>query len=169
MIVDSPNSFNVTIGAETRVPEEGDAQVVIPATILPVVLSLKPLQTTISTTDTLTQSNIYVASALSANAVSFQSLFGTLGAGLWELEMSLITLFNFVPAPGSFIGAAILLNQNSVDKQMVRRFGSIGSFVDNQRMRILLRNKATLLIELGSTGVGQNIDSIAIVNAVRII
>lgn len=172
MIIDSPIAYDLTLGADSRIPEEGDAQVHVPASVLPVVLFLRP---------TVLLNN--PANPLLARSVLFhlfiarvnQAAVGTslvqLVRGLWEIEISMASSFDYTPAPpiGNAAGVEVRLINSIVSTTALTRFPQIGSFTDYTRYRVLFQETTTISLQVPLTGLTDDLAVQVSVNAIRIL
>lgn len=169
MIIDSAVTYDLTIGQSGRRPTPDDAQVVVPPIISPVALTLMPHLDNVADTVELNASAFYHTQVSRTNQAAIQQIIATLAPGLYELELSLSTFSSFSTAVGAFVGTAILLTFGTFQKAVLKRLAAGGSFTDYNRLRVLLRQDATLALEIGVTGVGQSLDGSAHVNVIRIL
>lgn len=169
MIVDGTNNMDLAIGQDRRIPQDGDAQIVIPGTINPVLLTLFPHGLGPGAATILNRSAAYSAQQTRTNQAANLLPFATLAKGLYEFEMQMITAFNYAAAAASFLGCQLMLGYLGVNVELMRRIASNGSFVDYNRMRMLLTAQATLNINTDLTGVGQTADCAVIINVIRVL
>jgi hypothetical protein len=171
MIVDTPFTFDMTVGQERRIPQDGDNQLLIPPTLNGVFLGLRP--TSIGGAQgavPIRESFLVQQDLFRNNQAAVSQLLLTLPAGLFELEMTLSTQFDYAGAVGTANGATIQLTDalgNIV--RMLSRFAAIGTFVDYNRVRLLLRAASSLNLDVSITTVAQHLDVRAAVNAIRIL
>jgi len=172
MIVDSPVNFGLTLGQDRRIPQDDDAQVIIPASILPVVLALQTHKSDDAIVPTAAQSVSVIAGTTltqAPSAAEAQSDIIILAPGLWELELTLSSWFNFTPAAPATRGASIVMLYQATTMFLLDRWTQSGSFTDFNRLRFLLSSQAIVSLIAGATGAAQNNSSRAIVNAIRIL
>lgn len=169
MIIDGLTNINLAVGVDRRIIEDGDTQVAIPAAIFPTLLTLSPHNVAPTAIIVQNQSAIYEAQATLTNGVGVSPAFATLSKGLYEFEMSMASAFNFVTAAGAFGGCAIAITYQGATTNLVKRIASVGSFVDYNRMRVLLISQATLSTTVSTNGIGQTTDMNVIVNVIRIL
>ena len=171
MIVDSQFTYDLTVGQDRRIPADNDAQTFIPAQVSPVVLALQP--TVFDSTGgnpTYKNSVIINKSFAQNNAGAFSSDLITLAPGLWELEMTMATQFDFVGTVATLNGAAIrLIDTLATTVNVLKRIAAIGTFTDYNRIRVLLRSATKINAFVGITTVAQHADADICVNAIRII
>lgn len=170
MIVDGPNTIDLAVGTDRRVIESSDAQLSLPPVLMPVLLNLKAHIAGPASATVQRQSAMYRSTLTRTNQAGLQQTFATLDKGLWELEITMASLFTaFIAGVGTFIGTALLLSYNGIDHPILRRIGFTGSYVDFNRMRILVLSQATLALEVGTTGAGQSSDADVQVNCIRVL
>lgn len=170
MIVDSPMNIALAIGQERRRIENGDAQLSIPPVILPVLLGLQPHTVAVSSSVVQNQSVLAKQQTVRVNQAAITQTIITLGKGLWELEMTLATQFNYLGAVGTLNGSHLqLLYPGPTAINLLERFAQIGTFTDYNRMRLLLTQDVTLQLVMDITGVGQNMDASCTINCIRIL
>jgi len=169
MIVDKALTFDLTIGVDKRIPVDGDAQVQVPALVMPVCLMIQPTRVSsaagVETTSHLAESLLTRAASLPSTSTTVT----TLAAGLWELELSLASWFDFQNTVGLFLRNVIELSYQGFTITLVARLVAPGSFTDYQRLRLLLSSNAGIIHRVPATGVAQTLDSEMMVNAIRIL
>lgn len=169
MIVTTPNTFNLTIGAPGRIPEESDAQVIVPGTIMPVAYSLRPHIGGFQSAVELNESSMIETSNSRTNQAATTIAFALLGKGLWELECTLATVYNYVGTVAAFNGVALQITYGGQIRNTIKRLSAIGSFVDRNNLKLLLLGQATLSLDLPLTGAGQSLDTVLMINCVRVL
>lgn len=171
MIVDSGLNIGLAVGQDRRLMQEGDAQVVIPPTILPVVLALQPLAAMPGQNDTPVTSFLYHREfSTPQNTGAAETRICILSKGLWELELSIASWFNYamILATPSFVSFTLDYQGTNLIT-LLKRYATSGSFTDYNRLRILLQSDADINAENPVTGVGQNCVSDFTLNAIRIL
>ena len=172
MIIDGPITFDLTLGQDRRVPQEGDAQTDVPPVINPVVLALRPTRLlTQPANPTLTDSTLFDFFISRVNQVALTSTLVTLAKGLWELEMSVASIFDFNPVPPLTNASPVELSlTNSLVTTVIgSRFPAIGSFTDYNRLRILLLEPTAINLFVPLTGVTDDLSVQVSLNCIRII
>lgn len=172
MIIDGPITFDLTVGADRRIPQDGDAQTEVPPIVTPVVLALAPTRSS-NGGGALINSSTLIDSALTiapSSAASF-SVMQLISPGLWEFEVTQSSNFNFAMAPGTPGGCGVefldpILGMRTA---IIFRSAQIGGFVDYNRVRVLFVKQMSLRMFFSATAAGQNIDFRALVNAIRIV
>ena len=168
MIIDGLNVIDLAIGADRRIIEEGDAQLRVPSVIAPVLLNLRPTVDLWSNSAEQAGSVFGQIEGSRSNQAQSDLAFMTLAKGLWELEFTLSTLFSYTMVGPGNAGVDLKINYISTTR-VLRRYPQIGSFVDFQRMRVLLIKPASIILGMPANGVGQVLDASATLNAVRVI
>lgn len=169
MIIDGPITFDLTVGADRRIPSFGDGQTLIPPSIQPVVLALRP-HTTPALGEVVSDSFVQSFLITRTNQAGVSTLINTLRPGLWELELTLSSWMNFSETAGLFARIDVEYIFPNATQVGLSRFCLINSsFVDFQRNRILLIRPMSINLRLPLTGVGQSIDALVTINAIRII
>ena len=169
MIIDGVNVLDLALGANRRIVQDGDTQLAIPSTILPVLLNIRRTQTGIQTGTPQEQSVLSEANQATNNAATSSVSIMTLQGGLWELELILCSQFDFSNAFGSLVTADITLNYKGLARRLLSRIASIGTFTDYQRMRVLLEDNCQMNLRNGTTGAAEHMTTLAIVNAIRVL
>jgi len=167
--VDGPNVIDLALGADRRIPEEGDAQITIPSLIMPVLLQLKPTRF-VQLAVTL-QRDSALASLFDSrtNQAQISRDVINIDKGLWEFEISMATSCNFAYVANSDFGVSCDLAYAGFTIPLLKRFFSIGNFNDYNRLRLLLVEPAKIQSNISLTGVGQSADMRLTVNAIRIL
>jgi hypothetical protein len=171
LIIDGPITYDLTVGSDRRIPQDGDAQIQVPPSVLPVVLALRKTTFKNSFGNAVPVSSLLVQADVSrVNQAALTQTLTTLAVGLWELELTLATQFNYLSAVGTLNGAHIqLVDAVGTTIRLLSRFANVGTFTDFNRVRLLFDQQATLNLEANLTGVGQNLDARACVNCIRIL
>jgi hypothetical protein len=93
-----------------------------------------------------------------------------LGLGLWELEVTLASWFNYSNVAAAFNRITLeLFFPVGGGQILLTRFASPGSFTDYNRVRILIEQTAQVLIRVPATGVGESLDCSPSINAIKIL
>lgn len=159
----------MTFGDTARSPEASDNNVQVPNMILPVVLALRAHESTIPGA-IFQGSTISETLLASANSAPLTSQIITLAPGLWEIEISMTSWFNYNKVSADFNGTAVIFNYQGVNRTLMKRYAATNlSATDFARYRLLLSAVGTLSLNSSTTGVGQALDAQAIVNAIRIL
>lgn len=169
MIVDQGLTFDLTIGTTKRIPQDGDAQVVVPPMVMPIALMIQP--TRVASSAAL-QVSSHIAESLITRAASqatSPNTMTTLSPGLWELEMTLANWFDFQNVQGAFTRTTLELIYQGFTITLLSRFAAPGSFTDFQRLRLLLTSNADLVHRAPGTLALQTLDTEATLNAIRIL
>lgn len=169
MIIDSASIIDLASGAERRVIQLGDGQILVPSVLQPVVDHILPtlipvFASQVNRTSFLLDSFINVQ-----NAVDTTSIVCTLAAGMWDLDMGLNSQFNFAKGLPLLIGTLIVFSYQGQTVSLMGRQPSIGSFYDVRKVRILTRDISTLSVRTGLNGVGQATDLVFQISAARVL
>jgi len=96
MIVDTPLLSGIAIGTDRVVPQEGDAQVVIPSSIQPIIFPIQPHFNILPpAVDVQRGSVLTFLSATKLNVAAAIDTVITLAKGLWTIEVNLCARANF--------------------------------------------------------------------------
>ncbi len=169
MIIDGVNVLDLAIGTDRRIPEEGDTSLRIPSSILPVLLNAKRHTVPALSTDVMDVSFITENSQSLNNQGTTSSVCVSLARGLWELELILVSQFDFASAVAGFKMSDIILTFKGADRRLLSRMAAIGSFTDYNRLRLLLDQTTTIKIRGSATALGEHLDQMAIINGIRIL
>ena len=172
MIVDGVNVMDLALGADRRIVEDGDAQLVIPSTIIPVLLNARPHSPAPTLATTVFQGSVLARDAETINGpaqgdTAFNLML--LDRGLWELEYSMASLFDFTTTPAGPSRNRLRITYQGITLDLLARYAQIGSFNDFGRSRLLLSSSAQISQVVGFTGAGQNDLVHCSVNAIRIL
>lgn len=168
MVIDSPLTFGLTVGADRRIPQEGDSQVIVPALVLPIALMAQP-HSALNSSASFQGSGIIDVTSTLTNGAGIATTFMTLAPGLWELEINMASVFNFVGSVGTMNGAKTQLLYQTILNDLATLTAQIGSQSIYVRWRLLLVSVATLIHALDTNTVGQTTTSSTTVSAIRIL
>lgn len=168
MILDSSLIFQMTSGDAKRIPESGDTQLTVPATVLPIVLALRPL-TAIAVGAQIDDSAFISVVQSRSNVAALDQIIMTLNPGVWEIELQLAVNSNVPASLGTSIRTSIDYLYQGVTNPALSVMS--GPFLNSLfgRNRVLLTSPLSIVFHIVAVAVAQNIDSIASVNAIRII
>lgn len=169
MIVESPLTFGLTIGADRRIPNEDDSKVFIPATVQPVVLMLQPHSAWPNISTIANGSAVGELANNITNAAGVDSILFTLPRGLWKLQITLASGFNWAATPPALSGATVSLLYQGFSLQLITRTAAIGSFFDTLEMDFIFQSDAVLSLLLDTNGVAQTTTAKMIGNAIRVL
>lgn len=172
MIVDGPYTFDLTVGADRRIPDTNDAQTVIPPSVSPVVLGLKPTRffNGFAGVTPLTLSTLIQGDLSRLNQAAISQLVCVLAPGLWELELTLATQFDYAGTVATFNGADIsIVDSGGRVVKLLTRLAAVGTFSDFDRRRILILDQCNVNLDVSITGAAQHLDARVCVNAIRIL
>jgi hypothetical protein len=169
VIVDSPLTLSLTVGQDRRIPDQLDARIEVPPVIIPIVLALQPTKV-LENTSTPQQQSFFTESIFTrTNQPTTAQTIGTLAKGLWELEITLSSWFNYNNTPGALNRVQIDYFMSNLIVPSINRFAGPGSYTDYQRVRILVEQQCAILHRVPATAVGENLSTVATLNAIRII
>lgn len=171
MILGGSNNYNITQGDFLRTPQENDASVVVPPTVLPVVLSLRP--TIVNQPNSIDQDGSTLEWNFIArnNQAAASTPIIRIKAGLWELEVTCATWFNYTPTPPltSASDAGLSFQYEGITTPILARYPQTGSFTDFNRLRILIKSVAEISLVYPATGAAEHLIIKGVVNAIRIL
>lgn len=170
MILDSPLTLDMTEGSGRRVVQAGDAQLVVPAVVNPVVF---PMRFTRPDPDPTVLHNLSfnTYSELSrTNQAALSDPICRMAPGMWEIQMNLALWANFTVAAGLSLGADIDLLYTSpvTGVSLLTLYPIIGAQSIFGTMRILLQTEATIRIFAPITGAAQSLNVTASINGIRL-
>lgn len=170
MIIDYGGTIDLAVGTDRRTMEQGDAQVVIPNVVLPIVLNLRPTFIAVNTTTKIEGSILLTFQQTQLASVAGSTLnVQTLAKGLWELEMSLSSLYSYAVTVAANRSLQAILSYQGQTSTLMTRFPTIGSFVDLARFRLLLTSDATIQMIQPTTGVSETFIYHLNANCIRIL
>jgi len=172
MIIDGPNTIDLAVGTDRRIPEGGDAQLQIPPILLPVLLNLKPHNPSPTATTSVFEGSALLRDVQTANPPSTGATAANLmllDAGVWELEMTMSSWFDYGGTAPAVVGAQLRISYQAVVINLMLRFAAVGSFIDYNRVRLLLVSAGQISQVAGATGVGQNNAVLCTINAIKIL
>ena len=170
MILDYNGVIDLAVGLDRRIIQDGDAQLVVPAQIVPILLNIRP--TVISVDSNVIQQGSAFADVGGNQAASTLSRsldMLNLPKGLYELELTLATKFDFAQVVNLNNPVAIRIAYQSGFARMLCRYPAIGVFNDSAKYRMLFSSPATIQLLFPDTAVAQNIDARAFINAIRVL
>jgi len=172
VIVDGPITYDLTLGQERRISQESDAQTVVPPSVSPVVLAIRPtVLRTQPANPTEQGSSLFHFFIARLNQAAATTVLVTLPRGLWELELSQSCAFDYAAAfpLATLSGCEIQLAGSIATVALLVRFPTIGAFVDYNRLRVLLQESMTINSFVPATGAAQNLAQKITVNCIRIL
>jgi len=171
MIVDSPLTFGLTVGADRRIPQEDDARVLVPPVISAVALMAQIHTSSTVALTPLEQSLLIDRSDVRTNQAGLVTNFITLSQGLWELELNMASTFNFTPVPPNATSNRLRITYKGVTTGLIVRHAAQGSHQDFNRLRLLLDETGLISTETAITNFVAT-DSLVVfylVNAIKVI
>lgn len=172
MIIDGPITFDLTLGADRRIPQPEDARLVVPPIMTPVVLSLKPTRIQDAFAGQITDSSLLTDFFVSRlNQVGTTFSIANLVPGLWEIELTMASFFDYTPAPPLVIGSPLRVIIFTATETVIvlARFPTAGSFTDFNRLRILTPVNVTVGCSVPTTGATDDLSVYVTLNAIRIL
>lgn len=172
MILNRPLLYDLTQGDEARIPTADDATLILPPVLQPVVLALRStVLLTQPPNPTLSGSAMFDFFQARVNGVATTSSMVTLPKGLWELELSMATSFDYTPVPPltNLSPVEIQLSNSLSTIVIVSRFPAIGSHQDFNRLRLLLLEPTSLNLFVPLTGVTDDLAVQLSCNCIRIL
>jgi len=172
VIIDSPSIIQLALGTDRRVPEQGDAQVVLPSTLVPTV---ELMQTTrevpnagIAMLESACRDN---GQRTNNNQAASADTLITLPPGRYRLECFLMAIGNVVQTfTAADVGVRITIDFGNTSTTLLGAF--IGAGMPQHAygsFEVLMPVQFTLVHRVMITPVGQTIISRCTVNAVRIL
>jgi hypothetical protein len=171
VIVDSPLLAGLTLGSGRAVPEQGDSQVTVPPTIIPVTQACTPHVFYASTHSADQTSTFTEITQNLTNQAQTEVNIATLPKGLYLLQMNMASWFSFTPAGPVTTGAEIRakISANGTQVKLLSRYPFTGSFTDYFECLILAVDDLILTQVGGITGAAQFLTVRTLINAVRIL
>jgi hypothetical protein len=168
MIIDGPNTVDLAVGTDRRLPQEGDAQLLVPPLLMPVLQNLKPHRITFA--GTVRHSDSVLRSFFSHNGGggNVTSTILTLSKGLYELEFSLASVFTADAPSGTDHSASIEAVYLGLPIPVLFRFARVGNYVDYNRMRFLAVDDFTIQNRIQAAA-GNDVTMRSVVNAIRVL
>jgi len=172
MIIDGPNTIDLAVGTDRRIPQAGDSQLELPPLLMPVLLNLKPHSPSPTVTNALFEGSAILRDVQTSNPPSSAAAAANLmllDQGVWELELTMSAWFDYGGTAPAVVGAQLRISYQSVVINLLLRFASVGSFIDYNRVRLLLLSPAQLSQVAGATGVAQNNSVLCTINAIKVL
>lgn len=171
MIIDTPIIPDLARGTERTIPQDGDAQVLLPAMLQPVVDSLLPH--TIAVANTVTQRRSATANFqfTRTNLASLAAVVMILPPGLYDVNCHAALRTNYTLIGSAIPDFRIHLIEAGVSRfDMLLFLSTVGANqILNTQNRLLLVSSSIIEFFINATGVGQTMDCNGSVNAVRIL
>jgi len=168
--LDYQTAIDVTDGADRRVIEPRDGQTEITPEVILTAPIMRKTRPNPSTTDPQKESFLSYTDITRTNQAALNSTMAVLAPGLWDLEYSLATWTNFTNVAGSFlytnINALFILPVSGLT--LLAHYAVIGAQSTHGRIRLNLQNNTTIRHSVPITGVGQSIDTTAMLCGTRI-
>lgn len=171
MIIDSPSLQAIAVGAGRVIPNSGDAQVIIPSTIVPVLQVMQPTSVFTSSNGNSGGSNFTSVNTSRNNQVGGTLSLQNVSKGLYEVECMMSVIFDYTLAVSALRGVEIrfFIGSSSQKGPLLWFFPFIGVQSGYSKFRILAQDTLSFELTFGTTGVAENIGLVASVNAVRIL
>lgn len=173
MIIDSPGILQLAVGTDKRIPEVGDNQIVLPATILPVITPTQIIRAAQSSTEIQRTSFVASTSDTRTNQAANVLTLCTVEKGLWDFVFTLTTRANYISA-ALVNGADLSWNNGLFSIQLINVLPVGTATVPDSKVtilpiRMLLGEQITFELRTGLTGVGATMESQLRVIANRIL
>jgi hypothetical protein len=169
MILDGFSFVSLALGSDKRVIEPGDTSVHIAPQVSVVTDVLQPTIFAPGATTISNLSGLFQVSISRVNAAAISNVFATLPAGLYKLQFLLSSRSNFTTIGTSIPDVSIrMTNQGGTIITVLGAYAQIGAFgAVTREMDVLLLDQSQVELRVEILGVGQNIDALAQLNAVR--
>lgn len=172
MIIDSPLLLALALGTDRRVPQEGDAQVILPNTLFPIVPVMQPTREVPSAGVAVQESACRDNGFRTNNnqAASADTLI-TLPPGLYFLDLSLQAM-GAVNQPLTVADTGVRITMDFGNTSTTLLGVCIGGGVpvhESLTVQVLMATQFILVHRVNVTAVGQTILSRCTVNARRIL
>lgn len=167
MIIDSPTIVDVAVGVDRRIIEHGDVQIVLKPEVLLNIPLLKTTRTVRDSTITQNESAFLHLTQARVNQAALTTPIMILSKGLWTVQMTLTSKFNWAAVAGVLGGIKGEMVYSGDTNTLIFHIATVGLFVNSVSYTYLLNDIATLQITTDITGVSQNSDARVTVNAIR--
>lgn len=167
MIIDTPTVVDVAVGVDRRIMQQGDAQILLKPEVELGVVMLKTTRSVRDSTIVQNESAFLHLTQLRVNQAALTTPIMLLAKGLWTIEMTLTTKFNWAVAAGTLGGVKAEMVYSGDTNTLIMHVATIGMFTNQVIYNFLLNENATLQLTTDITSVGQNSDARVSVNAVR--
>lgn len=169
MIIDLPLVPELAVGADRNIPQVGDNQVFLPASIQPVVGILTPHTVAAPTTSNQPQSCTHSAFITRTNLGALTTTLLVLPPGLYRFSTYMTMRSNYTLIGSATPDARLHIIEAGLSLfNLISFFATVGANLTMQTdSRLLLRSSSILELFIGVTGVGQTIDVAAAVNVQR--
>jgi len=157
MIIDSPLIAGLAQGADRVIPQQGDAQVVIPAEITPTVSPLLPHSISNLSTDIATISKIFEIAEVRINQAASTEAIQTLPKGLYFIQWNISCHFDYTITALAQRGMAIELVYQTFTITLDTQLARVGTFKLQGSVRLLLTSTGVLQFTTGVVGVAETI------------
>lgn len=170
MIIDYSGVIDLAVGVDRRTLQDGDAQLTIPPTVVPIVHNIRITNMSADSTTVHQASALAeVVDSMGPSTTNRTTNVLLLQRGLWEIDCSLATKFDYNQALGTNSPTNIQIVYQSYTVRLLSRYPAIGNFSDGRTYRLLLIQTATIRLFLPTTLAAQNQDAHVSVNAVRVL
>lgn len=171
MIIDSPSIIQLALGTDRRLPESGDAQVIIPNTLLPCVDVMQVTRSLPNASTPIGESSLTESQRINNNQAASQDVLITIPPGLYILECFLSSLANALSTlTAADTGVRITLDFGSSIVTLLGLYQALNAAAQvGGTYTVLLPVQAQLIHRVQITPVGQTILSRASVNVRRIL
>lgn len=149
MIADTPFLADLARAADRVIPQEGDAQVIIPSMVYPSVPAMSGHSVSNASTDRANTSKIFENTLNLTNAAGGNQNLIVLPKGLYTLIADVSVRFNFTSAIAN--GIVIGLSYQGFQINLLTFLTQVGSFRGTYNGQLLLFSDATLVMEYAAT------------------
>lgn len=173
MIIDSPINFGLGSGQDRIIPQEDDARIVIPNTILPTIKALQPQQIGIVGDAAVRRVFSTIAQITQLRGPSSTSLIVglmTLGKGYWSIRMEMAWQADFAGTAAAPVFIAVNFSSQGQSLSLLNvPLAVIGGGVETSTYEMLLTGDSVIAIQTPATGVAQNLMARLTVNASKLL
>lgn len=167
MIIDSPAVVDIAVGVDRRIMEAGDAQVMLKPEVDLEVPLMKATRTVRSTTTEQQESAFVHLSQTRTNQAALTTTIMTLAKGLWTVQISLSTKFNWSVAAATLAGVKAEMVYSGDTNTLLIHWANTLSNHSQMEYSFLLIESAIIQLTTDVTGAAQTSDARCSVNAIR--
>lgn len=160
MIVDSPLITNLALGVDRRIPQDGDAQLVLPPTLNAVTEFLQPTLIDVSVAVLQFGSFVETNTFVRTNAAALISTLALLSKGLWRITYNCYWWWNYTGAVAGADFSAVRLKNTATG--ILSEIAFSYPLIDTAQNQIvqhqyLLNDNATIELSMPLNGVGETL------------
>lgn len=167
MIIDSPTIVDMAVGVDRRVIESGDVQVFLKPEVRLTIPILKTTRSVRDSSIVQNESAFLHVSQVRFNQAALTTPIMLLAKGLWTIQMTLTSKFDWAAAAGVLGGIKAEMVYSGDTNTLLFHIATIGLFVNQVTYTYLLNEQATLQLTTDITGAAQHSDARVTVNAIR--